>query len=293
VTGGRRELPVAARLGGFGAALAVAFAGAYGIGTAAAGPGDPGPPAARPADGMAGHGGGPVDSGAGHGAEPAGSGTTLPGLAVSQDGYTLVPESTSPYRFVITGPDGAPVTDYARTHEKDLHLIVVRRDLAGYRHLHPTLGADGRWTVPLDLTAAGTYRVLADFVPAGGPDLVLGTDLAVGGDYAPAALPAPATTSTVDGYEVTLAGRPAAGRETELAFTVRRGGAAVTPEPYLGAAGHLVSLRVGDLAYLHTHPGDGLRFGTTFPTAGTYRLFLDFRVGGTVRTAAFTVEVPA
>jgi hypothetical protein len=30
---------------------------------------------------------------------------------------------------------------------------------------------------------------------------------------------------------------------------------------------------------------------TTFPTAGSYRLFLDFQAGGEVRTAAFTVEV--
>jgi hypothetical protein len=59
-----------------------------------------------------------------------------------------------------------------------------------------------------------------------------------------------------------------------------------------GAAGHLVSLRAGDLAYLHTHAtGEGLRFATAFPTAGTYRLFLDFRHGDRVRTAAFTVHV--
>lgn len=73
-------------------------------------------------------------------------------------------------------------------------------------------------------------------------------------------------------------------------------------EPYLGAFGHLVSLRTADLAYLHTHPaqeatagergGPQVRFGTTFPTAGTYRLFLDFRVDGAVRTAEMTVEVP-
>jgi hypothetical protein len=30
---------------------------------------------------------------------------------------------------------------------------------------------------------------------------------------------------------------------------------------------------------------------TTFPTAGTYRLYLDFKHGGAVHTAAFTVVV--
>jgi hypothetical protein len=71
------------------------------------------------------------------------------------------------------------------------------------------------------------------------------------------------------------------------------------PDPYLGASGHLVALRAGDLAFLHVHPlGDaterapGIRFAAEFPTAGTYRLFLDVSIDGTVRTAAFTVEVP-
>ena len=66
-------------------------------------------------------------------------------------------------------------------------------------------------------------------------------------------------------------------------------------EPYLGAAGHLVVIREGDLGYLHVHPLDGeagpVRFAAEFPTPGTYRLFFDFSSGGTVRTASFTVDV--
>jgi hypothetical protein len=66
-------------------------------------------------------------------------------------------------------------------------------------------------------------------------------------------------------------------------------------EPYLGAYGHLVAIRAGDLGYLHVHPeegapGPGIDFATGFPTPGTYRLFLDFQHRGVVRTAAFTVE---
>jgi hypothetical protein len=71
-------------------------------------------------------------------------------------------------------------------------------------------------------------------------------------------------------------------------------------QPYLAAYGHLVALREGDLAYLHVHPeeapGDGrtpagpeIVFTAQVPSAGTYRLFLDFRHGGRVHTAAFTV----
>ena len=37
-----------------------------------------------------------------------------------------------------------------------------------------------------------------------------------------------------------------------------------------------------------TRPGPDVSFGTTAPSAGTYRLFLNFRHGGVVRTAEFT-----
>ncbi len=72
-------------------------------------------------------------------------------------------------------------------------------------------------------------------------------------------------------------------------------------QPYLAAYGHLVALREGDLAYLHVHPdgepgdgrtkpGPGITFHTAFPSEGSYRLYLDFKHDGVVRTAEFTVE---
>lgn len=246
---------------------------------------------------------------------------TLPGLAVSQAGYTLRLTSTQapagsrvPVGLVVERPDGTPLTSYVETHTKDLHLVVVRRDLSTFQHVHPVLGTDGTWSVPVDLTA-GTYRVLADFRPAASAEsITLGADLAVAGAFEPAPLPAAVPTADAgDGYAVTLSGTPVAGHETELRMTVTRHGTPVTDlEPYLGAFGHLVALRSGDLAYLHVHPvgdhdtigsadadtdatgtgGPDIAFGTTFPTAGTYRLFLDVKAGGAVRTAAFTVEVP-
>jgi hypothetical protein len=65
-----------------------------------------------------------------------------------------------------------------------------------------------------------------------------------------------------------------------------------------------VALRSGDLAYLHVHPdgepgdgatkpGPGVSFTATAPSEGTYRLFLDFKHKGKVRTADFTVPVGA
>jgi hypothetical protein len=72
-------------------------------------------------------------------------------------------------------------------------------------------------------------------------------------------------------------------------------------QPYLGAFGHLVVLRQGDLAYLHVHPmgaepGPGATSGPTIdfmssaPTAGRYLLYLDFKVDGRVHTARFVLD---
>ena len=232
-----------------------------------------------------------------------------PGLAMSQGGYTLdlrtpVVDAGGPgeLAFVIDGPDGRPVTGYTVEHDKELHLIVVGRDLSGYAHVHPERDADGVWTVTAPALEPGSYRVFADFVPADGEALTLGADLTVPGDYEPVELPAPAADATVDGYEVAFEGELVAGTESELTITVTRDGEPVTDlQPYLGALGHLVAIRDGDLAYLHVHPldetdgagGPQVRFAVEVPTGGTYGLYFDFSHGDEVRTASIIAAAAA
>ncbi len=300
----------------FGAGLSLTLGVAYGVGNAV-GPLDAEPEAA-PHDSHPADAGDADDAGQGHGGHGGGqeggaesSGTAPAGLQVAERGYTLHPMITetpvagdeTDFAFHILGPDGQPVTAYEEAHEKDLHLIVVRRDQTGFQHVHPTLGVDGLWSVPLTFDSGGDHRVFADFTPAGDPagQLTLGVDVAVAGPYEPQPQPAPAATATVDGYTVTLDGDLAAGAESELTLSVSRDGRPVTDlQPYLGAYGHLVVLRAGDLAYLHVHPegepGDGqtpsgpeITFHTEAPSDGTYRLYLDFRHDGAVHTAEFTV----
>ncbi|MEV4132822.1 hypothetical protein AB0J72_11740 [Dactylosporangium sp. NPDC049742] len=293
------------KLGAYALGLAAVFAAAVGIGHVA---GPAAAPAAHTGTDHAAADAGHQPTG-GHDQHQTGTAAALPaGLQVTQDGYRIEPLSTTlsttgpaPFRFRITGPGGEPVTAYTRSHDKDLHLIVVRRDLAGFQHVHPQRDADGTWSVPLTAGAPGQYRVFADFQPAGHPrGLTLGVDVPAPGDYQPRALPAPGRTTTVDGYTVTVDGDLVPGTSSKLTLTVTRDGVAVTDlQPYLGAYGHLVALRDGDLAYLHVHPdgtpGDGrtaagprITFYAEVPSDGTYRLFLDFQHGGSVRTAEFT-----
>lgn len=292
----------------FAAALAATFGTAYGIGEgfdpvaverAPAHDGEHASPSPQTEEG-----GGRT----GHDSTPAG------GLQISEGGHTLdlrTPRITAGHRtdlrFTVRDDSGRAVTEYRREHDKELHLIIASRDLLTYRHLHPTRAADGTWSIPVDLPRAGDYRVFADFTPAekGAQDLTLGADLAVSGSYRPRELPRPTGTATVDGYEVELTGSLRPGRASELRLSVSRAGKPVTDlQPYLGAYGHLVALRSGDLAYLHVHPqgepGDGrtgpgpeVSFTATAPSGGSYRLFLDFKHDGVVRTAAFTVRAGA
>ncbi|MFI8963904.1 hypothetical protein ACIGO8_17520 [Streptomyces sp. NPDC053493] len=289
----------------FAAALAATFGTAYGVGKGVGPIGEPAAPrhgghaeAAQEqagGDGHAGHGGG---------TEGAANAPAAGGLQISDGGYTLALDTPTPapgrstLKFAVKDAAGRKVTAFTTEHGKELHFIVASRDLTVFRHLHPVKAADGTWSVDADLPAAGAYKAFADFKPAveGAKGVTLGADLSVPGAYAPKPMPPATPTANVDGYEVRLGGTLDPGKAGELRLTVTKAGKPVTDlEPYLGAYGHLVALRAGDLAYLHVHPNEGgpgpdVSFTATAPSPGTYRLFLDFQHEGKVRTAAFTVR---
>ena len=232
------------------------------------------------------------------------------GLAVAENGLRVViddPElrqgRTERVRFRVVDERERTVRDFDVEHEKRMHLIIARRDLTGFQHLHPEQAADGSWTIDVKLDEAGSYRLFADFANDDEPYTLAG-DLRVDGRADLRPLPAPSPTSVSDGgYDVRLsAGDAHPGQEAELRFAITKDGQAVHTEPYLGAGGHLVALREGDLAFLHVHPtehgesksdehDDSVGFAATFPTAGRYRLFLQFQHEGRVQTVAFTQEV--
>jgi len=212
-------------------------------------------------------------------------------LALERD---VVDGGRAQVAFRILDEAGEPVTSYDVQHEKRLHLIAVRRDLAEFRHVHPRLdAATGRWSVPIAL-GAGDWRLYADFAPVDADPTVAEADLMVAGQFAPEELGQDTAVSTVDGYEVHLE-RDAA--TSMVTLDVTRGGTEVTDlEPYLGAYGHLVAIRADDLAYLHVHPEEGeagpeVGFYADLAEAGRYRLFLDFKHDGRVHTADFTITV--
>jgi hypothetical protein len=235
------------------------------------------------------------------------------GLSLSADGDVLTqvgaPEAVGEpgtLSLQILDATGEPLLAYRASHEKELHLIVVRSDGGYFRHVHPDLDtATGTWSTPWRWDAAGTYRVYADFVPdvEHGPEHVtLTSAVDVAGQFSPARAAGQRTTDRVDGFVVSIEGSLVAGSMQDLTVEVTRGGKPVTDlQPYLGSFGHLVALRAGDLAYMHVHAqgqapqagersGPRIAFAAEAPIAGRYLLYLDFQVDGRVRTASLALD---
>ncbi|MEW2489048.1 hypothetical protein [Streptomyces sp. NPDC048411] len=234
------------------------------------------------------------------------------GLSDNKDGYRLTShDATLPsgkraaYRFTVNGPDGKPVTDFAVDQTKRMHFYAIRSDLTGFQHIHPVMAADGTWTADLTSLAPGSWRMFASFTPntgAGkGKDFVLSRSVTVPGTTTKTPLPAGTGSAGADGYTVTVKGEPMAGMAHPLTVTVSKDGEPVTDlQPYLDTYAHLTAFHEGDAAFAHLHPttkvngdhgGPDLAFHAELPTSGNWRLFLQFRTGGKLHTAALTLPV--
>ena len=234
------------------------------------------------------------------------------GLSPSQAGLTLVPDATTitantanDFTFRITAADGKPVTQFSPEQTKLLHLYLIRSDLTGFAHLHPTMAPDGTWSVRLPAMSAGDWRVYTQFTAHPPNDttasLVLSTPLTVPGVASTAPLPTPSNTASVDGYTVTVAGQPAAGQHSPLTLDFSSAGQPVTDlQPYLDTYAHVTAIRAETLAFAHLHPsnqvngghgGPSLSIESAFPTSGDWRLFIEFQTAGKVHTAQTTIHV--
>ena len=209
--------------------------------------------------------------------------------------------------FQILKADGKPLTHYTPDQTKLLHFYLVRQDLSGYQHLHPTL-SNGTWSIAVKALTPGPYRKYTDFIGKNdvGTDTpaVLSATLTVAGSYTPTALPlpAPAASTTADGLTPTMTGSISAGNESKVSFQLTQDGKPVTDlETYLDSFAHMTALHVGDLAYQHIHPGleakpgqkggPALPFEVDLPEKGTWRLFLQVQRAGVLHLLPFTVTV--
>jgi hypothetical protein len=228
-------------------------------------------------------------------------------------------------------------------HGKLMHLFLVREPgLDAMAHLHPVARTREALDFAADLPPLppGRYRVYGDIVHESGyaQTLVSSVDVTKEGATAAsapgdpddswftgAASPESANASFDLGDGAHLEWRRGerpliAGVERDLRFSVRdASGAAVTVEPYMGMAAHLVIASRDGSVFAHLHPSGSISMAAmqqfaadaaadphaghvmpmdsavavpyAFPKAGPYRVFVQVKHNGSVKTAAFDVVV--
>ena len=223
-----------------------------------------------------------------------------------------------PTRLVVTVVDtgtGRPVEDMTRSHEAWMHLIATRQDLGTFAHVHPQpTGRPGQLAVDLTFPTPGRYIVNTEFRRQGEmADVHSRQVITVAGTApAPVTLTEGPRSAVVDGVRVQLDGDVEVGGRSDLQYTftdAATGRPVDDLQPYLAAAGHIVVMRGDGQTFAHEHAevtdadgrpvfalpgqtfGPELDVHAEFPTAGTYRLWAQFRlVDGDVITVPFTVQ---
>ena len=210
----------------------------------------------------------------------------------------------------------ALITNYAVDRTKLMHLIIVRADFREFIHVHPTLQA-GHFRILVALSGGQRYYAYADSTPAGIGQQVLRFTLKAGE-------PPPVQTTKVAASLPQVAAGPytvhltrtnvTRGQPVALAVTItKKGRLASDLQPYLGAAAHVVVVSTSDLSYIHVHPmAHGQKMvmsGMAMPErhaadrvdphldlylpalsrSGAYKMWLQFRGGGALYVAPFTL----
>lgn len=207
-------------------------------------------------------------------------------------------------RFTIPSGKGVPIREFAVAHDAKVHLILIRHGLDQFAHLHPTVDATtGVLSAEYTFPTGGMYHLFADYQEPGGMPMTATARVEVGGDAPPAADLVPGVPGLLQGdglaAKVSVTGAKA-GSDATVRFEVVEGDKPVTDlEPYMGAMGHLVVVSADAKTYVHAHPAAGqagaknvVAFGATFPRAGLYKGWGQFKRGGQVRVVPFVVQVP-
>jgi hypothetical protein len=187
---------------------------------------------------------------------------------------------------------GNLVKEFEVSHEKLLHLIIVSEDLVRYHHIHPTKRDSGEFQIDYPLPD-GAYKAFIDAKPVGYGYHVEPLPFTVGSNVTPekaSLTPDEDFVSNKNGVTVTMTPTSLnVGEPITLDFKIEGG----TPEPYLGALGHVVILDQNGEKFIHVHPlsENETRFETQFDQPGLYKIWGEFQFNGEVHIYPFVVEI--
>ena len=250
--------------------------------------------------------------------------------------FTTTPAVVKPgekatWRLAVSHPgNGNRIMKFETVHERQFHLFVISQDMEHFQHIHPELRPDGAWTIDVTLPREGYYKVLSDFLPAGGSWQFIVRPLVTAGykgdlvGQSARLIPDGGEPKIVDDMTATVSYDPApfvAGLYGHLTFRLTETGSGrpVTDlQTYLGAFGHTLIMSEDMTDYVHAHPldivpgsdeddpvfvippgadleklrgGPDVTFDGLMPKPGRYRAWTQFRRNDRIYTFVSTFEV--
>lgn len=209
--------------------------------------------------------------------------------------------TTLAFRLLDQDNGASPVGQDQLTvvHEQYLHVYVFDEALLEFRHEHPSYDGN-QWVLPLSLSVGGNYRIYAQGrITSGQQDFTAGSSLVVtGGSTANPTPPSLSSTLTAtDGSSrITLGSGPySAGGSSKIPVSLSRtDSSSVSLGLYLGEYIHAVFVPESGTPLTHVHgmlEGGAFHLMVSFPAAGMYRGWIQFKDGGVLKTTAVAVQV--
>ncbi|MBD0383161.1 hypothetical protein [Paenibacillus sedimenti] len=203
----------------------------------------------------------------------------------------------------ISDDKGGKIEKFDVSHEKQMHLIVVNKDLSYFDHIHPDYKGAGLFEISTKFPKNGEFKLIADFIPSGGKQKTESHWIQVGDKTELAAITLDKSlTTVVDGKEITLSfNKLEAGKDIEMKFAFKDSSSKqpiTNLQPYLGAVGHVVIISSDVEQYIHNHPleekatGPDAKFATSFPKSGVYKIWGQFQQNGKLFVVPFVINVP-
>lgn len=207
------------------------------------------------------------------------------------------------YKFQLIDTDTNQLigdSELAISHEKKLHLIIYDPSLKEFQHVHPEF--DGKiWSADVQFAVDGDYWVWAQGeLASDGTEFSSSTRLTISGGStawpSPPVLPDLRNGSSGISAIKLSQNKLTAGKMAMLDLTMSRTDG-TTPKltPYLGAFAHIIATPKDGDELIHVHPvSTGPAQGmihAMFPTAGEYRLWVQFIDDGNLKTIPLSVEV--
>ncbi len=186
---------------------------------------------------------------------------------------------------------GKEITDLEIEHEKPMHLILIRKDMKYFDHMHPVL-KNNSWETNYNFLASGEYRLWIGFKKE--MDHIIDFDLAVSGNTSLQ------EKDSLGGIKVEIKkpNKILVGEKTDFEFDVQdpTGNPINIKEMFLGAAGHMIAINETLEEFVHTHDmkmdsDNKLSFSLTFSKTGKHKLWVQFIADGKERVAEFEIVV--